>query len=152
MAYRKTKAVAALTAATPQVIGTVYLGAPYARVLGFQARNWASSAKAGAGTDVLQRVSLTDADGIVFFLDAADKDYAAALKNYFIEMDDTVTGLGVAGVDATGAAVAAGQQVEFVLAKSPVTIRVINGGTPTDYFEAALFVDDGTANAVVRAN
>lgn len=150
MAYRKRGPAAGLVADTDHDIGTIYLGAAYARVVGFQARNYASSAKAAAGTDVLAKVKLTDADGIVFYLDAADRDYATALKNYYIEQDDTITGLGVVVVDSTGAAVAAGQQVEHFVVKSPVTVTVLNGATATDYFEAYLFVDDGNGNASTR--
>jgi hypothetical protein len=143
MAFKKRGPAAALVADADHDIGTIYLGAAYARVVGFQARNYASSAKAAAGTDVAAKVRLTDADGIVFYLDAADRDYATALKNYFIEQDDTITGLGTVVVDSTGAAVAAGQQVENVIVKSPVTVAVVNGGTATDYFELYLFVDVG---------
>lgn len=135
---------------TDHAIGSAYLGAKYAKVIGFQARNYASSAKAGAGTDVLQKVKLTDADGIIFYLDAAARDYATALKNYYIEQDDTITGLGIVVVDATGAAVAAGQQVENVVVASPVTVTILDGATATDYFEITLMVDDSSDGRSTR--
>src|SRR5262245_9001461 len=109
MAYRKTAAVAAVTTAATTVLGTISLGAPYGVVKGFVAQNWASSAKAGAGTDAAEKVKLTDAAGVVFYLDAADRDYKTAAIRTVIEYDDTLTGLGITTVDATGAARAAGE-------------------------------------------
>ncbi len=140
MAYRKTAAVAAVTTAATTVLGTVSLGAPYGVVKGFTARNWASSAKAGAGTDALEKVKLTDAAGNVFFLDAADRDYKTAAVVLAIGADLTGTGLTAIPVDATGAAVEAAGGVEVVV-QSPITVEVQNAGTATDYFEVSLFVE-----------
>lgn len=141
MSYRKTAAVAALTAATPQALGSVALGAPYARVLGFQIRNWASSAKAAAGADVLQRVKLVDADSRTFYLDAADADYATAAKFVFFQQDETATGLSDLKLDATGAALSSQGTDAGAVVKSPVAVSIINGGTVTDYAEVYLFVE-----------
>lgn len=148
MSIRKTAAVAALTAATPQAVGSVSLGAPYGRVLGFVAANWASSAKAAEGTDAALSVKLVDADSRVIYLDAADFDYGATSgatpstngSTRFIGADDTVTGLSDLYVDATGATATAGSG-NGIVAKSPVAVSVVNGGTATDYFEVSLFVE-----------
>ena len=96
--------------------------------------------KAGAGTDALIKVKLTDASGKVFYLDAADRDYKTAAVHVFFNGDDTATGLSYVPTDATGAAASAGSGVEVVVA-SPITIEVQNAGTATDYFEVSLFVE-----------
>lgn len=140
MAFRKVGPAAAVTTAATTVLGTIALGAAYGRVHGFVARNWASSAKAGAGTDALEKVKLTDADGIVVFLDAADRDYKTAAVNVAFAQDDTSTGLSVTSTDATGAAATAGAGNQWV-AKSPITVEVQNAGTATDYFELSLLVE-----------
>lgn len=148
MGLRKTATVSALLADADVDIGTVYLGNTVARVVGFWARNFASAAEAAegiggtGGTDTAVRVKLVDADGTIFYLDAADKDYTAGSKRH-IELDDTVTDLTVLAVDATGAAAAAAA-VQAPIARSPVTISVINGGTATDYFSIYLIVDDAS--------
>lgn len=140
--YRRKGAAAALLAADPTTVGTVSLGTPYARVLGFQARNWASSAKAGAGTDATLRVKLTDANGMIFYLDATDVDYKTGNVFTWFSHDDTVTGLtGTKITDATGAAAGAtGVPVKVIMA-SPVTVVVTLATTATDYFEIYLFVE-----------
>lgn len=140
MAFRKTAAVAAVTSAATTVLGTISLGAPYGIVKGFVARNWASSAKAAAGTDALEKVKLTDANGVVLYLDAADRDYKTAAVNIAFAQDDTSTGLSVTSVDATGAAASAGAGNEWVAA-SPITVEVQDAGTATDYFELSLLVE-----------
>lgn len=131
-----------MTAGTPQSLGDIYLGTKYARVTGFQARNWASSAKAGGGTSTTQKLKLTDANGMIFYLDASDRDYKTANVFAFIRYDDTITGLSQIYVDATGAAVAADTE-QFPVVKSPVTASVLNGEVATDYFEVYLFVEAG---------
>lgn len=141
MAIRKTAAVAAVTASTTQALPTVALGAPYGRVLGFTARNWASSAKAAAGTDALMEVKIADADGRVLFLDAADRDYKTAAVNIFFQQDETATGLSDLKTDATGAALSSQGSSVGAIAKSPVTITALNGATATDYFEVFLYVE-----------
>lgn len=150
MAFRKTSAAAAVTSAATTVLGTIELGAPYALVLGFDAANWASSAKAAEGTDAAEKVKLTDADGYVLYLDAADRDYGATSgptpstngTRTIITPDETTTGLSHRHLDATGTALAAdaGAGTAGVLARSPVTAEVQNAGTATDYFEVALLV------------
>jgi hypothetical protein len=142
MSFRKTSAIAAVTSASTTVLGTINLGASYGVIKGVIARNWASSAKAAAGTDALEKLKLTDARGIVFYLDASDRDYKTAEVNLVLAPDETATGLGVVPVDSTGAAASAGSGAEFI-AKSPITVEVQNAGTPTDYFEVALLVDTG---------
>ena len=143
MAFRKTAAVAAVTTAATTVLGTVSLGAPYGRVLGFIARNWASSAKAAAGIDALEKVKLTDAGGVVVFLDAADRDYKTAAVELLIEYDDVNTGLGILPVTGTGAAYVAteGNSIAPPVVQSPISVEVQNAATATDYFEVYLLVE-----------
>jgi len=131
---------AAVTSASTTVLGTITLGASYAKILGIVARNWASSAKAGAGTDALEKIKLTDAASKVVFLDAADRDYKTAEVTLLIAADDTATGLTPIPVDATGAAASAGAGISLI-AKSPVTVEIQNAGTATDYFECYLLVE-----------
>ena len=140
MGIRK-RIVAGLVADADHDIGVVGLGSKYGRVVRIDARNYASSAKAGAGTDTAQKLKLTDATGAVFFLDAADRDYATAKVKLAPVLDDTATGLGILGVDGTGAVRAAGEAGQPPVVQGPVTVTVLNGGTPTDYFEAELFVE-----------
>ncbi len=139
MAYRRKGPAAALTAASPQTLGTISLGAPYARVVGIIARNWASSAKAAAGTDSAIKISLTDANGMIFYLDASDRDYKTATVFLMLRPDDTLTGLTYAVVDSTGAAATADES--FPIVASPVTVKATNGGTATDYMEVYLIVE-----------
>lgn len=135
------KNIEGLVADADHDLGTVRLGARYGRVHGIRARNWASSAKAGAGTDTLMKIKLTDANGDVFYLDAADRDYATAEITLAIGGgDDTATGLGVTPVDATGAAASAGAGIVPVV-ESPITVTVLNGATATDYFQVELLVE-----------
>jgi hypothetical protein len=147
MAIRKTAAVAALTATATQLLGTVSLGAPYALVLGFQAANWASAAKAAEGVDTLLEVKLVDADGLIVFLDAADFDYGATSGvapstngSYKLICPDETAGATWTPVDDSGAAMSSQGSSIGVPAKSPITVTVLNGGTATDYFEVSLYV------------
>lgn len=136
----KKRTTSGLTAATPQALTTIGLGATYGKLLGFNARNYASSAKAGAGTDTAQRVKIVDADAKTVYLDAADRDYATAEVAVRVSADDTATGLSTTPVDATGAALTAGGAAPIVM-KSPVVVSVVNGGTATDFFEISLLVE-----------
>ncbi len=136
----------AVTAAATTVIGTISLGqgARWGRVWKIIARNWASSAKAGAGTDTAQKIQLKDGDGKIFYLDAADRDYATAEVRLNFNRDTTATGLTDGTfVDATGAAwaVAAEQTTLPFPVKSPIEVSVLNAGTATDFFEVTLVVE-----------
>jgi len=102
--------------------------------------NWASIAKAGAGTDTAVKIKLTDGNSDVVYLDAADRDYATAEVTLNPTQDDTATGLGVTPVDATGAAATAGAGAPIVL-QSPVLVQVLNGGTATDFMTVDLIVE-----------
>ena len=139
----KRRRVEGLIAANPQDFTAVGLGAKYARLVGIRARNWASSAKAGAGTDTAVKIRLTDNNGDVVFLDAADRDYATAEVTLQVNgVDDTTTGLGVTGVDATGAAIGASEGAAGgPIMESPVTVRIVNGTTATDYMTVDLMVE-----------
>jgi hypothetical protein len=141
--------VEGLVSANPVTIGTVGLGsnqigafsgARYGKLLGIVARNYASSAKAGAGTDTACKLKITDGNSNVVYLDASDRDYATAEVVLNITQDDTATGLGVTPVDATGAAATAGAGAP-VLMKSPVQVAVVNGATATDYISVDLIVE-----------
>lgn len=109
---------------------SISLGAPYGRVLNFTV---------DATTDTATQIELKDANNVVFYKDAADKDYTT--KTYRnVAYDDTTTGLGIVPVDATGAALAAGQVVSAPVIKSPVTVTWSNV-TAVDSCEIELFVD-----------
>lgn len=139
------------TGGTADALTTVSLGAAYGRVFGFQAANWASSAKAAEGTDAAQRVKLADATGRIVYLDAADRDYGATSgptgsasssgTTIFFGQDETVTGIGDIHVDATGAALSSQAGQKGAICKSPVTVTILNGGTATDYVEVYLYVE-----------
>lgn len=139
MAFKK-RHCEGLLSADPKTVGTVGLGASYGRVHGAVVRNFASSAKAAAGTDTAVKLKLVDANSDIFYLDASDRDYATAEITLSIASDDTATGLGVTPVDATGAAATAGSGQPPVV-KSPVTVIVINGTTATDYISVDLLVE-----------
>ena len=140
----KKRTTAGLLTSTTTTLPTLGLGAKFGKLVAIRARNYASSAKLAAGTDVLTKLKLTDNNGDVVFLDAADKDYATAELTLYPYLDDAVTGLNIVAVDATGTATVAteGTPSDIVL-ESPVTVQVLNGATVTDYFECQLIVDVG---------
>lgn len=132
--------VQGLTTATPVNLGTIGLGSKYAKLLEIRCRNWASAAKAGGGTDTAIKLKITDNNADVVYLDASDRDYAAAEVTLLVTQDDTATGLGVTPVDATGAAATAGAGGPVIM-ESPVTVAVVNGGTTTDFVTVDLIVE-----------
>ena len=137
---RRRRASALLTT-DPKDLPVIGLGSKYAKLLGFDARNWASSAKAGGGTDTTLRVRITDNRGAIVYLDAADTNYTAGVKRIVVA-DDTATGLSTSVVDQTGAAAAAGEAAGAgIIMESPVTVRVTLATTATDFFEIDLFVE-----------
>jgi hypothetical protein len=121
-----------------------FSGAKFGRLVGIRARNFSSSAKSGAGADVLISLRITDGNGDIVYLDAADADFATAERTVWPTADDTVTGITAAtggiGVDQTGAAASAGAGAGIIM-QSPVTVRVLNGATATDYFSVDLLVE-----------
>lgn len=139
MAIKK-RTAAGLTAAAPQALPEVGLGAKYAKLLAIRARNYSSAAKSGAGTDTAIKLKIEDNNGDIVYLDAADRDYATAEITLNVSQDDTATGLNVTPVDATGAAATAGAGAPIIM-ESPVTVSVLNGGTVTDYVEVQLLVE-----------
>lgn len=139
MAFKK-RHCEKLVSASPVTLGTVGLGASYGVVKGIVARNFASSAKAAAGTDTAIKLKLVDANSDIFYLDASDRDYATAEVTLVISGDDTATGLDITPVDNTGAAATAGGATQFV-AKSPITVIALNGATATDYMSVDLLVE-----------
>jgi len=145
MAYKK-RHIEGLTSAAPTILGTLGLGATYARPVSMKARLWSSSAKSVAGADTAIRVELKDADGNIFYLDAADVDYATSAKNYVFSKDDTTTGItGHTYVDQTGATLAGVSNTYAPLppVKGPLTVTIRNCGTATDYVELDVIVDTG---------
>jgi hypothetical protein len=139
MAIKK-RTVEGLISATPVTIGTVSLGAKYAKILAIRAQSYASSAKAAPSTDTAFKLKITDANNDVVYLDASDRDYGTAEITLNVTQDDTATGLGVTPVDATGAAATAGAGAPIV-AEGPVQVIVVNGGTATDYIVVELLVE-----------
>lgn len=142
MAIKKRGPAVGLTAGgSADALSTVSLGAAYGRVLGFTAQNWASSAKAGAGTSSTTKVKLTEAEGRVVYLDASDRDYKTAKVSIFFQQDETATGLSDLKLDATGAALSSQGTSVGAICASPVTVTILNGEAATDYFEVYLFVE-----------
>lgn len=139
----KKRTAAGLTAATPQTLtpAAVGLGAKYGRLLGFTARNYASSAKAGAGTDTAIRVKIVDNASRVVYLDAADRDYATAAVHVVPSLDDTATGLSYTATDATGAARGVAESGGDMFMESPIVVSIVNGGTATDYVQVDVYVE-----------
>lgn len=144
------KRTESLLASTTQDFTPVSVGATYGRFLGFIAKNWASSAKAAAGTDAAVTLRLTDGDGIIFYLDAADANYAGTgtqLVRRVVGLSDAQTGTNILAVDNKGAAPAVANSVgEAIVVRTPIAVRVTNGATATDYFELRLFFDTGGVN------
>jgi hypothetical protein len=147
MTFRRRR-IEGLTSAAPVVLGTVG-GGPgtggYAAFRGLIARNWASSAKAAAGTDTAGRIEVKDADGRIFFLDAVDRDYATAEVRLNVIRDVTATGLTDGTfVDATGAAVTMIAESETqgnTPFKLPFTVTARNFGTVTDFLTVDLLLE-----------
>lgn len=106
------------------ITGTMNLRSKYAQVIGLSALL--------TGTDTLVRLRVTDADSRIVFLDAADRDYKTAKIHLVPSLDDTLTGLSVTALDATGAAATATAGAPTPIVKSPLTLGVINGGTAAD--------------------
>lgn len=138
----KRRRVEGLVSANPTTtqFASLGLGAKYAKLVAIRARNWASSAKAGAGTDTAVKIKITDANSDVVYLDATDRDYAAAEVTLLPTVDDTTTGLGITPVDATGAAATAGAGGPIIV-QSPVQVVIVNGTTATDFMTVDLFVE-----------
>jgi hypothetical protein len=129
-----------LVSANPVSFTAVGLGSKYARLLEIRARNWASSAKGGAGTDAAIRIKITDNNGDIVYLDAADRDYKTAEVTLFPSADDTATGIDTLAVDQTGATATAGAGSPIVM-EGPVTVTIVNGATATDFMTVDLIVE-----------
>jgi hypothetical protein len=131
-----------VTAAAPTTLKEkLYIGGRAGTIIRIDARNWSSAARTAAGADVLEKIKITDAAGKVVFLDAADRDYATAKVSLIPHVDDTLTGITITPVDATGAALAAGQvNSPGIPVRGPIKVEVLNCGTATDFFEAELYV------------
>jgi hypothetical protein len=136
----KKRTAEGLVSANPVSFTAVGLGAKYGKLVAIRSRNWASSAKGGAGTDTAVKIKITDNNSDVVYLDASDRDYATAEITLNPTQDDTATGLGVTPVDATGAAATAGAGAPIIM-ESPVTVAILNGTTTTDFMTVDLFVE-----------
>jgi len=144
MAFRKVR-FAGLTSSADVSIGTKGLSARYGIIRGFRCQSFATSAMAAVGIDKAFKIRITDANNDIVYLDALDRNYAGTVVgtdevtiNYVV--DDTLTGLGVVNVDATGAAATAGSGSAQIV-EGPVTVAVVNGGTATDYCVLDLMVE-----------
>ena len=122
--------------ATPATVSTVLNArSKYIRPLSFKILL--------TGTDTAVKLKLTDADGIVFYLDAADKDYKTAAIYTPLTMDDVNTGLGVQATDSVGIEVAAAQDAPMPVVKSPISVEIQNGGTGLDVIDFTLDYEYG---------
>jgi hypothetical protein len=148
MTFRRRR-VEGLTTSASFTLGTVG-GGPgtggYATLRGISARNWASSAKAAAGTDAAGKLEVDDADGYVIFLDAADRDYKTAQVRLNTVTDDTRTGLEAITtfVDMTGAPLTFAANAflpQPMVFKLPFTVKAINFGTVTDFLTVDLLLE-----------
>lgn len=123
-----------VTVTNPATTGstTISLGAEHAQILAAKILL--------TGGDTATKVKFTDANGFIFFLDAADRDYKTAAVFLRFAQDDTVTGISPI-VDGTGAAAGALSYPQHV-ARSPVTVDVSNCSASGSY-AVSLVVDTG---------
>lgn len=121
------------------------LGSKYAKLVAIRARSWASSAKAAAGIDALMKIRITDNNGQVVFLDAADRDYKTAEITLLPAQDDAQPVAGATSplaVDATGTVFAAATQGPVgIIMESPVQVVIENCATATDFMTVDLIVE-----------
>jgi len=99
------------------------------------------------GTDATMKLSLTDADGRIFYLDAADKDYDTAAVITPLLSDDVVTGLSMQAFDSVGIVVAAAQSSPMPVVKGPIAVSIVNGGTAGDVIDFTLDYEYGAFGA-----
>jgi hypothetical protein len=101
---------------TGNVVGVIGAGGQrFFQCSSFRARVTSSGATA--------QVELKDSLGRIFYKDAADKDYQTAAVNRVFSFDDTLTGLGFATTDATGAVIAASEGAgERPVLEGPITV------------------------------
>jgi hypothetical protein len=120
--------------------------------VGCSNRHHAAEVRQGAGfrlsnvTDAATTLQIADADSLVLYLDAADKDYHVAgglAKN--LQQSDVLTGLTPQALDATGAAAAASETGVFgtAVGRSPFTITRSNDATVGDIGTLDLYVERG---------
>ncbi len=115
------KTTIALTVPNPAgtVSGTLNTRAKFVQLVALSAT---------ASADTTTKLSVTDADSRVVFLDANDADYTTR-RNLVIGLDDTLTGLTPQHVDGTGAAATSTSAAPRAIARGPLTIAAINNGT-----------------------
>ena len=132
MAFKKRTCT--LTVSGTTASATLGLGAAYGRIIGFSALS--------VGTSTTQKLTITDADSLVCYADAAAADYDSARVNKIITVDNTATGATVwTGQDNTGAAAAAGEPAGHVVARSPVTVSVAESEGGNEVITFALYVE-----------
>jgi hypothetical protein len=147
MTYRRRR-IEGLTSADPVTLGTVG-GGPgtggYAALRAIIARNWASSAKAAAGTDNSAGIKVTDADGRIIFAEANTRDYKTAEVRLNLIRDVTDGSLTDGTfVDFTGAAVTRAAESEAVSPmpfKLPFSVAAVGFGTVTDFLTVDLLLE-----------
>jgi len=120
--------------ATGNVLGTAGLGgATYFKCNGFRALD------TGPTNSIIE---LKDAEGTIFYLDAATKDYHTAEITRVFTQDDTRTGLGMTLTDATGAALAASTPVSSrPILKGPIAVRWNNATDTTGTLRLEIMVE-----------
>lgn len=128
------KRVATLTrTATGDVIKTVGVGgSKLFTCSGFRAKDTGPTNS---------KIELKDANGVIFYLDAATADYHTAEITRSFMRDDTATGLGLSPADATGAALAVGQVVPPAILRAPITVRWNNATDTTGTMRLELMVE-----------
>ena len=150
----KKRRIESLTTSATTVMGTVGLGAttsgslsssPYGKVHGFTAKLWATATKAGPGLDTSGIIELKDADGRIFYLDSAARDYGTAAlgRTHAIVYDDLLTGLDATffTVTSDGVAVTAAQPVAPPVVRGPITVTARSFGTVTEFLTVDLLVE-----------
>lgn len=99
------------------------------------------------GTDTLIKLRLTDADGRIFYLDAADKDYDTAAIYTPLLTTDVTTGTGPKAYDSVGVLAATAQSGPMPVVKNPIEVAVVNGGTAGDVITLQLDYEYGVFQA-----
>jgi hypothetical protein len=139
---RKVTLTTGVDGATGTAAGLISLGAPYAKVLGFEFKG------DDANVDTNNTLKLTDADGRIIFaataLDGGTDDGTVKLTSQDFSTVGLRKMLTVAEADVIDQAGDASADTEGVvappIAKSPVTVNIA-AGTDGDVHEVSLFVE-----------
>ncbi len=111
------------------------LGAAYASLLGFSC--------VSVGTSTTQKLTITDADSLIAYTDAAARDYDTAQVNTLVAVDNTVTGAATTwvGSDNTGAAAATGEPFPSIPMRSPVIVSVAESVGGNEVLTVSVYVE-----------